>query len=138
MPLGLSKTWVDSARAIGQFHQKFWCPYCGNQQGWGESAHEKEIAKLGREKTSLAESLKREEEKRRQAMDEAEHFRRSRDGMKGVVSKIKKRIGRGVCPCCNRTFADLQRHMQTKHPEVANGEVSDSANDRAHGARETK
>lgn len=35
---------------------------------------------------------------------------------RGVVGRIKKRVGNGVCPCCNRTFADLQRHMNNKHP----------------------
>lgn len=29
-----------------------------------------------------------------------------------------KRVHRGVCPCCKRSFTDLARHMQTKHPEV--------------------
>ncbi len=36
---------------------------------------------------------------------------------KGQVTKIKKRVHNGVCPCCNRTFTDLQRHMSTKHPD---------------------
>lgn len=27
------------------------------------------------------------------------------------------RVSNGVCPCCNRTFVDLQRHMESKHPE---------------------
>lgn len=29
-----------------------------------------------------------------------------------------KRVHNGVCPCCNRSFVNLQRHMKTKHPEV--------------------
>lgn len=39
---------------------------------------------------------------------------------KGVVTKQRKKLGRvrnGVCPCCNRTFENLGRHMETKHPE---------------------
>lgn len=31
--------------------------------------------------------------------------------------RMTKRIHAGVCPCCNRTFSNLARHMQTKHPE---------------------
>ncbi len=27
-----------------------------------------------------------------------------------------KRVHRGVCPECKRTFRDVARHMQTKHP----------------------
>lgn len=29
-----------------------------------------------------------------------------------------KRVHNGTCPCCKRSFADLQRHMKTKHPEL--------------------
>lgn len=35
---------------------------------------------------------------------------------RGAVTKIKNRVGNGVCPCCNRTFQNLMRHMKTKHP----------------------
>lgn len=34
------------------------------------------------------------------------------------VQKKMKRVHNGVCPCCNRSFVNLQRHMKTKHPEV--------------------
>lgn len=37
---------------------------------------------------------------------------------KGTLTKIRKRVHNGVCPCCNRTFANLARHMKTKHPDV--------------------
>lgn len=33
------------------------------------------------------------------------------------AAKKAKRIHAGVCPCCNRTFQNLARHMATKHPE---------------------
>jgi hypothetical protein len=39
---------------------------------------------------------------------------------RGVVTKQRKkleRVSKGVCPCCNRTFKDLRRHMETKHPD---------------------
>ena len=36
---------------------------------------------------------------------------------RGVVTKIKKRTGNGECPCCNRSFQNLRRHMGTKHPD---------------------
>lgn len=45
------------------------------------------------------------------------------DKLSKVISeknKIKKdlnRVNNGVCPCCNRTFSNLMRHMKTKHPE---------------------
>jgi hypothetical protein len=32
---------------------------------------------------------------------------------------VQKRVGNGVCPCCNRTFEDLARHMKVKHREYS-------------------
>lgn len=34
------------------------------------------------------------------------------------VEKQLMRVHKGVCPCCNRTFTNLSRHMKTKHPEA--------------------
>ena len=33
------------------------------------------------------------------------------------LERLKKRIKAGTCPCCKRTFSQLNRHMKTKHPE---------------------
>lgn len=35
------------------------------------------------------------------------------------LTRHKKRAKAGVCPCCNRQFANMMRHMKTKHPEFA-------------------
>ena len=45
-----------------------------------------------------------------------EHHERRAATFKGHVTRIKNRVGRGDCPCCNRHFDNLQRHMATKHP----------------------
>lgn len=61
---------------------------------------------------------------RRQLKDERtrhESTRRSLSATKGVVTRVKRRVGKGVCPCCNRTFRDLARHMESKHPEYSDG-----------------
>ena len=42
--------------------------------------------------------------------------RNSRNAHKGVITKIKNRVSKGICPCCNRTFPDLGSHMNQKHP----------------------
>lgn len=36
---------------------------------------------------------------------------------RGQITKIKKRVGNGVCPCCNRQFVQLERHMKSQHPD---------------------
>lgn len=49
--------------------------------------------------------------------DRAAQAIRSRNAMKGQVTKIKNRVGKGVCPCCNRSFPQLSAHMESEHPE---------------------
>lgn len=36
---------------------------------------------------------------------------------KGVVTKLKKRVSKGVCPCCHQKFKDLRDHMAAQHPD---------------------
>jgi hypothetical protein len=50
-----------------------------------------------------------------------DHYKRSRDTMRGVVTKMKKRIGKGSCPCCKRHFTNVERHMKSQHPDYAEG-----------------
>jgi len=42
---------------------------------------------------------------------------RSNIALRGQRTKLKNRISNGVCPCCHRSFCQLQRHMKTKHPD---------------------
>jgi hypothetical protein len=37
--------------------------------------------------------------------------------LKGQITKTRNRISKGICPCCNRSFVQLGRHMKTKHPD---------------------
>lgn len=41
---------------------------------------------------------------------------RSAIAFKASATRVKNRAKAGVCPCCNRTFSQLQRHMKRKHP----------------------
>lgn len=36
---------------------------------------------------------------------------------KGVVTKLRKRVGKGVCPCCHQKFKELRDHMKAEHPD---------------------
>ncbi len=47
---------------------------------------------------------------------------RRRAAQQGANTKLKKRVANGVCPCCNRTFKDLARHMAGQHPEFTQDE----------------
>jgi hypothetical protein len=46
-----------------------------------------------------------------------EHEQRSHAATRGHLTRTKKRVAHGVCPCCNRSFANVERHMNTKHPD---------------------
>jgi len=65
----------------------------------------------------LKEELAREKEAAQRARDESARKDRLLSAARGQATKIKKRISNGVCPCCNRTFINLHRHMGTKHPD---------------------
>jgi hypothetical protein len=38
------------------------------------------------------------------------------------VTRLKKRVANGVCPCCHRSFVQLTRHMSTQHPKYGKEE----------------
>ena len=87
--------------------------YCikGHSQFFGES-DEKKIKQLENK-------IARKESIIDQLDTEVEHLSRSRNAIKGHLTKTKNRISNGVCPCCNRSFKDLQRHMESKHPNYS-------------------
>ena len=51
--------------------------------------------------------------------NEHELEKRSHSATKGKLTKTKNRLANGVCPCCNRSFTNLKRHMESKHPEYS-------------------
>lgn len=69
-----------------------------------------------------AQKLKEQLEKVKQEKDKQEQELQNKWldalGEKYKLEKQLKRIHKGVCPCCNRSFQNLKRHMETKHPEI--------------------
>lgn len=102
---GLSKGFANARRN----DHETWC--CPNGHNWSWSG-ESETETLRRQLSNERDRVARERANR----DQAEASLRA---TKGVVTKQKKKLARvaaGVCPCCNRSFQDLGRHMETKHP----------------------
>lgn len=95
----------------------FYCPNGHHQHYTGEQT---EREALRRERDRLKQQAAYLEDMRKAALAEAEEAKRSAAAYKGVATRIKNRVKHGVCPCCNRTFSDLARHMKTKHPDVDN------------------
>lgn len=97
--------------------------YCSNGHGmvYGNPL-KKRIEKLEAQ-------LKQEEEEReywrRSCQAEEKDHKATKNqlrGTKATLTKTKKRVGNGVCPCCNRTFKQLARHMENKHPDYQESE----------------
>ncbi len=91
----------------------FYCAY-GHRQFYVEG--ESEETKLRRERDRLAQRLAEWQDEARSERQKKEAAERRAAAARGQVTKIKNRVGHGVCPCCNRTFENLARHMTSKHP----------------------
>ncbi|MFL6728077.1 MAG: hypothetical protein ACJ8FS_16415 [Sphingomicrobium sp.] len=91
----------------------FYCPNGHVQFYLGET----EEQRLKREKKQLEVAIEREARWRREAQQRAEHERHRANGYKGHATRITKRAKAGLCPCCNRSFENLRRHMTTQHPQ---------------------
>ena len=63
----------------------------------------------------------------------AESFKKNGIAMKGQMTKLRKRVANGVCPCCNRSFANLHRHMAGQHPGYTAEALPEPEKDRAYG-----
>jgi hypothetical protein len=67
----------------------------------------------------LAAQLDAEQTRTKRLREEVQRERRSHSATKGQITKLKRRVGKGVCPCCNRHFANVERHMATQHPDYS-------------------
>ena len=114
----LSKKYVKKK----QEHGGFWtCPYC--KCGWVYSKEASEVEKLERQLAKQREATEYQRLCKEEVTGERDYFEKSRNGMKGALRKEQKKLDRvknGVCPCCNRHFKNLERHMTGQHPEFKN------------------
>lgn len=92
--------------------KSFYCP-----AGHSMSFHETELDKLRKR----LEQEKRNNEWLKSSVAAKEKTIKGQNIQIGKVkAKLKRtevRVSHGVCPCCNRSFVNMQRHMKTKHPD---------------------
>lgn len=94
-------------------HKSFWCPNGHSQHFIGQTEADKLKKELERER-------KLREMAQRTANMEESRARNAEIQVTRAKNRLKRerdRVANGVCPCCNRTFSNLQRHMEAKHPE---------------------
>ena len=92
-------------------NQTFWCPN-GHAQVYTGSIE----TKLRRERDLLAQRIAAKDDKIKALGNQVR-------AEKAAKTRIKNRISKGVCPCCNRSFTNLGRHMKSKHPDYAEERV---------------
>lgn len=85
--------------------------HCPNGHTWGWAKDGTERERLRRERDRLKQRIAEKD-------DEIAERDRQLIASKGQITKLKKRVSHGVCLECNRTFSNVARHMQTKHPEA--------------------
>lgn len=89
----------------------FYCPN-GHSRIFAES----ETSELRRERDRLQQRLAEKDDEIASERLSRHAEQRRVSAAKGQITKLKNRASKGVCPCCNRHFTDLERHMHTKHP----------------------
>lgn len=102
---------------LKRLHGYFYCTVCGQCQVWYEKS---DLEKLT---AQLVTAKDQRDTARRMTNNEREKVRyrtRQLAAQKGVTTRIKNRIANGVCPCCQRTFKNLARHMKGQHPNYTN------------------
>lgn len=109
MEFAVPSSWADERRRL---HDGFHCPNKHSLVFKGKSAEEKQRAEIERLQKRLA--WKEESLASANKMIDTAHRRNA--ALRGVVRRVKRRVGSGVCPCCHRTFSQLARHMVGKHP----------------------
>lgn len=94
-------------------HGMFYCPH-----GHGQHYSGKTEAQKLREQLEAAQISKKyfEDEAARQRRDR-ERAERRVTAMKGQVTKANNKLKKGICPCCEEQFPDLETHIQTQHPD---------------------
>lgn len=65
----------------------------------------------------LRRQLERANQRAQAERDLREDTERRLAAQKGATTKARNRAAAALCPCCNRSFVQLRRHMSTKHPD---------------------
>lgn len=90
----------------------FYCPN-GHSQFYAETEVSRLKKQLEQEKR-LREAAEAAQARARSAAQFAENSART---LRGHLTRERKRVAAGVCPCCRRSFSNLRRHMTAQHPD---------------------
>lgn len=107
----------DWNRSRENYRDSVTCPYCTTKL----IPTEWEVDRLKRVCDSLESENARLRQENEQADRRAVESLRRLSAIRGVNTRLRRRIANGGCPCCQRTFGDLAAHMATKHEGYSDG-----------------
>jgi len=118
--LNVTRCWCGIALAIPEnlyrnAHERGTHVYCpiGHEFWWFETEADRQCRRA-----EEAEGAARRAHERAQAeADLRADTERRLSAQKGATTKARKRAAAALCPCCNRSFVQLRRHLATKHPD---------------------
>ena len=90
-------------------HRTFYCP-SGHGQVYKENETERKL-RLAEERLTAERGWSS------LLSDRLASSERRLSATRGVVTRQRNRAKAGLCPCCNRHFVAMERHMASKHPE---------------------
>lgn len=108
-PFGLNADFIQRRR---NDHKTFYCPdgHHNAYNGKNEAAR-------------LRDELDQAKRQRDEANAKRIEVEGERDSISQAHKRMRKRITAGVCPCCNRSFDNLRRHMETQHSDFGTPET---------------
>lgn len=106
---------VRNKRARGE---TLFCPN-GHRLSLGKSdrqLHEEELAEKQRQIENLSKRMEWEQQETKQQRERALRAENRTRSVRGHVTRLRKRLSEGKCPCCEQEFPDMAAHIAEKHP----------------------
>lgn len=122
---GVPNSFDEERRRDGVF---FHCPN-GHKQCYSDSTEKR----LARELAKKDQELARQKEATQYQRERAEREERRVAAQKGIVTRLKKKVAAGTCPCCEKLFPDLSSHMVTEHPDFEGAAEAEEKADEVPG-----
>lgn len=110
----------ETEATLRRSSQTFHCPW-GHPQSFRQGPSDADL--LRKERDTLKQQMAQRDDTIRAERAWREAAQNQARAYKGVATRVKNRVSQGVCPCCNRTFANLHRHMAGQHPTFASDDL---------------
>lgn len=117
---GMNRAFYEGAKQAGP-NQRWSCPN-GHWRNFVHGPSSEDL--LRKERDTLRQQVAQRDDEIARQRERSEGAERRASAARGQVTRLKNRAAAGVCPCCNRTFANLAKHMAGKHPTFRASEAA--------------